>query len=266
MQIVITESSFSASARDEAIALVAEAGAEGIELVFSDDRAAGELDNADRMEAVAALARDAGVGVPSVALTANMLTDGLICQSDATAPAVEQVRMALHGAVHLGAEVLQLPFGRKSAIEREGELIFACDRLADLGEEAEALGVTLGVGSKLSIDQKVYLIDHTGGVGVRHDYDVGGCYSRKLDPATEIRDLGAGRICQVHFRDIIVREGQPPAPAGRLGDGQVDFPAVMRSLSAIGYDGCICLCAEGGGDALDLAKHNVAYVRNLLAE
>jgi sugar phosphate isomerase/epimerase len=262
-RIAISESCFPDAPRERAFTLAREVGADGIELIFPDARALAELDGAARADALAESARAAGVAIPSICLQANCLTDGLIAFSPATGLAMKQVRSALHGAVKLKAKVLLLPFYQKAAVEQEAELDFLCKRLTELTDEAEAIGVTIGVGSTLSVNQQQYLTDHAGGTGIRIYCDVGSVTLRRMDPSTEIRELGE-RICQVHFRDVRLRPNQPPELDLPLGQGQVDLPAVARSLQAIHYDKWVCLLARGGEDAVQDARRNVAFARKLL--
>jgi sugar phosphate isomerase/epimerase len=262
-RIAISESCFPDAPRERAIELAGRIGAEGIELIFIDGRAVAELDDASRMDALAESARAAGIVIPSICLQANCLTNGLIARSPATDAAVRQVRAAMYGAVKLNADVLQLPFYQKATIEQEGELDFLCERLSDLADEAETLGITIGVASTLSVNQKLYLADHAGGMGIRIYCDVGSTTLRRLDAPTEIRELNE-RICQVHFRDVRLRPSQPPELDLPLGEGQVDLPAVARSLQAIRYDKWVCLVARGGEDAVLDARGNLAFARKLL--
>jgi len=264
MQIVLAESCFPNVPHDEAIRLVSEAGAVGMELIVADPRGAAELADAKRLAAIAAAAKDVSVAIPSICLATNCLTDGLVRQSDATDRAVEDVRTAMRGVAELGTAVLALPFYQKAEIVSEADLEFLCRQLAGLAEEAELLGVTIGVESMLPVNQKRYLITHTGGGGVKVYYDVANCQLRKLDPATEIRDLGAEDICQIRLRDVRLRDSQPAEVDLDLGEGQVDLPAVCRSLHAVGYDRWVCLKSQGRQDPLETAKHNVAFARKLL--
>ncbi len=264
MKIAISESAFPECPRADAMQAAAAAGADGVELVFADARAVAELTQPDRMAEIVAVAAAVGIAIPSIALDANASTDGLLRETDATEAAMDQVRAAMAGAVELGAKTILLPFFRKAAIEQESDLGVLCDALAEFGDEADEKGLTLGVESMLSANRKIYLSDRTGGIGVRHYYDVGNVLIRRLDPATELRDLGADRICQLHFKDVLVAEGRPPEMNLRMGQGQVDFPAIVRSLRAIGYDGWICLETPGGDHPADAAAENVAFARKLL--
>lgn len=265
MHIAVAETCFPQSSRGEAMRLALQAGADGLELIFADDRAMGELGGPDRLSALADAAGEVGIAIPSIALTANCRTDGLIRASDATRQAMKQVQAALYGALELSAEVVLLPFSQKAAIAQEKEVDFLCQRLEDLAEEAEAIGVTLGIQCMLSTTQKLYVTDRIGADCVRLYCDVGDVCLRKLDPATEIRNLGAERICQVRFRDVLVREGQPPEVDLPMGRGHVDFPAVARSLHAIGYEDWICLAGPGGDRPIERAGQNVAYAKKVLA-
>lgn len=264
MRIAMMESCLPFERRIDAATLAAEAGAEGVEWIFYPGDVA-RLSDAAHLTELRRRADQAGVAIPSFCLSANCHTDGLIRSSAETRAAMETVRTALDAAHALGAPVVLLPFFAKAAIETEEELAFACDRLSELEEQADELGVVLGIESMLAINQKQFLIDHTGGgVAVKHYCDVGNVTARKLDPAIEIRDLGAGRICGVHFKDVRVREGQPPDSEVRLGEGQVPFAAVVSSLRAIGYDGWITLETPPLDDPAATARHNVQFARKLL--
>ena len=99
---------------------------------------------------------------------------------------------------------------------------------------------------------------------MRHDYDVANVASRRQDPATELRDLGAGRLCGMHFKDVRLHGTQPAEWNIGLGQGQVDFVGVAQALKAIGYDGWITLETPPLEDPLGNAKINMAFARKVL--
>ncbi|MFW6065333.1 MAG: sugar phosphate isomerase/epimerase family protein [Planctomycetota bacterium] len=140
----------------------------------------------------------------------------------------------------------------------------AAEALSELIAPAEQAGVTLGVESSLNADQLGYLLDSlTSSPNVKVYYDTANALARKLDPVTFIRDLGPDRIAQVHFKDVRVVSGQPPDFDIPLGEGDVDFRAVVQSLRAVGYDGWIVIEAGGGGPVA-AAEKNIAFTRKVL--
>ncbi|HOK48295.1 MAG TPA: TIM barrel protein, partial [Bryobacteraceae bacterium] len=74
------------------------------------------------------------------------------------------------------------------------------------------------------------------------------------DAPKEIRWLGKDRICQFHFKD-----------RGYMGEGKVDFPAVMRAIEEIGFTGYAMLetSAPSGNIENDL-RRNLSFVRKLM--
>ena len=98
------------------------------------------------------------------------------------------------------------------------------------------------------------------------------------DPLTGIRQF-AERIWYVHFKDHdpeVARQSRlegwdGPTSVGKgifpeLGRGDVDFPAVLKALEAVGYDGWIVVEQDvlpGLGTPLESARRNREYLRQI---
>jgi sugar phosphate isomerase/epimerase len=66
--------------------------------------------------------------------------------------------------------------------------------------------------------------------------------------------LGAKRICQFHLKD------NPHF----LGEGKIDFPAVMRTIASLGFNGFANLETDSPSKSVpDDMKRNLAFVRGL---
>jgi sugar phosphate isomerase/epimerase len=86
-------------------------------------------------------------------------------------------------------------------------------------------------------------------------YDVGNATNLVgVDAPSEIRRLGRDRICQFHFKD-----------QGYLGEGKVDFAAVLKACSDIGFSGYANLETSSPSGSMDNdLKRNLAYLRGLM--
>jgi sugar phosphate isomerase/epimerase len=155
----------------------------------------------------------------------------------------------------LNAGILMTVFFGKCALESRRELEFVADVFRDLAPDAEKAGVILGFENLLTAEDNARAMDRVASPAFRIYYDVGNAANRVgADPAREIRFLGKERICQFHFKD-----------QGYLGEGKVDFPAVLAAIAAIGFTGYANLetSAPSGDPDADL-KRNLAYLRTLL--
>ena len=106
----------------------------------------------------------------------------------------------------------------------------------------------------LKAEDNARALDRVASDAFKVYYDVGNSTNLVgVDAAKEIRWLGRSRICQFHFKD-----------KGYLGQGKVDFPAVMAAVQAIGFRGYANLetSAPSGSIADDLKK-NTAFLRAL---
>jgi sugar phosphate isomerase/epimerase len=91
-------------------------------------------------------------------------------------------------------------------------------------------------------------------VQVYYDFFNSGA-TKGYDVITEIKKLGRERICEVHLK-----EGPE-----MLGSGKVSWPAVVRALREIKYDGWIILeTSSPSGDVAADTRKNLNYVKNLL--
>jgi hexulose-6-phosphate isomerase len=100
------------------------------------------------------------------------------------------------------------------------------------------------------------LIDRVNSPHVGFYFDTGNVLTYGY-PEDWIATLG-GRIARVHIKDYDLSR---PGPAGfcDLGEGSVNWPAVIQGLRDVGYAGP--LTYEGGGVATDVARR----MRNILA-
>jgi L-ribulose-5-phosphate 3-epimerase len=133
------------------------------------------------------------------------------------------------------------------------------DHVADLLKEvvpqAEKADVILGLENTNSAEDNVRIMERAGSPAIQVYYDVGNSTGGGFDVVKEIRWLGAARICQIHLKDN----------PHYLGEGKIDFPAVVKAIRDIGFPGFCNLETDcpTSVDA-DMAR-NLAYVRNLTA-
>ncbi|HWQ52769.1 MAG TPA: sugar phosphate isomerase/epimerase family protein [Bryobacteraceae bacterium] len=155
----------------------------------------------------------------------------------------------------LQTRVLMTVFFGKCALENRAETDYAADAFRELAPEAEKAGVVIGFENLLSAGENARALDRVGSRAFQVYYDVGNAVNLGgFDPAEEIRSLGRGRICQFHFKD-----------KGYLGEGKVDYPAVLKAIEDIRFEGYANLetIAPSGNSEADL-RRNLAYLRGLM--
>ena len=157
----------------------------------------------------------------------------------------------------LGAKVMLLPFFGKGALQTQQEKDYVGDALRDLGPLAEKAGVILGLENTISAEDNVRIMERSRSKAVLVYYDIGNSAGQGFDVAREIEWLGKKRICQMHFKDN----------PGYLGEGKIDFPAVARAVSRIGFEGFANLETNSPSKSVEAdMKRNLAYVKKTLNE
>ncbi|HUO28791.1 MAG TPA: sugar phosphate isomerase/epimerase family protein [Bryobacteraceae bacterium] len=157
---------------------------------------------------------------------------------------------------NLKAGVVLLPFFGKASLTNHTEMDYVADLLKEIAPAAEKAGVKLGLEDTISAEDNVRIMERTGSPAVSVYYDVGNSMHGGFDVVNEIRWLGASRICQMHLKDN----------PHYLGEGTINFPAVMKAITAIGYDGFANLETDCPSKSVenDMAR-NLNYIRGLLS-
>ncbi|MGI8783409.1 MAG: sugar phosphate isomerase/epimerase family protein [Acidobacteriota bacterium] len=158
----------------------------------------------------------------------------------------------------LGARVILLPFFGNGRMLTRAEMDFVADFLKkEAAAEATRAGVVLGLENTNSAEENAYILDRVQSDAVRVYYDVGNSTGGGFDVVGEIGWLGRDRICQFHLKDN----------PHYLGEGSINFPAVIKAIAAIGFKGVANLeCSAPSGSVEQDMKRNLAYVRGLLAK
>jgi L-ribulose-5-phosphate 3-epimerase len=157
----------------------------------------------------------------------------------------------------LDARILMTVFFGKCSVANRRELEYVADVFKDLAPEAAKAGVILGFENLLNAEDNARALDRVASSAFKIYYDAGNATNMVgVDAAKEIRWLGKERICQFHFKD-----------KGYLGEGKVDFPAVLKAVSDIGFEGYANLetGAPSGSMEADL-KRNLDYLRGLMSK
>lgn len=267
MQTGIMQISLVPDDLDRSFDLAAQAGLDGLEITCNTPGDIGAMFSGDGVGRIQKLAKTHKIDVPSIGLGILRETKGLFGSDDVSSAAQHIVSQAISAASEIGADVVLLPFLGLATIQLEEDLDRVIANLDELAEEAENASVILGIESTLSANQQQHLLDHFGAyTSVKIYYDTGNVLARRSDPATDLRDLGPDRVCRIHFKDVRFEEdGMPPDFAVALGEGDVDFPAVVSAIRALDYDGWIVLETPPTDDPLAAAKANLAFTRSVLA-
>ncbi|QJC51917.1 sugar phosphate isomerase/epimerase [Paenibacillus albicereus] len=231
---------------ERSLRLAKEAGFDGIELALEET---GELSldsTPQQIEAIAKLAREIGIEIASLAsglYWTYPLTSG---EAQTRAKAMEIVRRQLEFAALLEVDtILVVPGAVGVDFLPDAEVVRydvaherALEALRELAPDAERLGVSIGIENVwnkflLSPLELRGFLDAVGSPWVGSYFDVGNALLAGY-PEHWIPILGK-RIKKVHFKDYRRAAGGLHGFVDLLA-GDVDYPAVVRELSAIGYD------------------------------
>lgn len=158
----------------------------------------------------------------------------------------------------LNARVMLLPFFGNGKIEAAAEQDYVADALRELAPEAAKAGIILALENTISAEANARILDRVKSDAVKVYYDVGNSTNAGFDPVKEIRWLGAARIGQMHLKE---------QRRAYLGEGKIDFPAIMRAISDIGFRGFANLETDApSGSIADDMKKNLAYIRKVVED
>ena len=155
----------------------------------------------------------------------------------------------------MGVRVVLLPFFGRCALETATEMDRVGDILKELAPAAEKDGVILGLEDTISARDNVRIMDRTRSSAVLTYYDVGNSTNNGFDVVKEIRWLGSARICEVHLKDN----------PHYLGEGKIDFKAVIDALADVGFDGWAQLETDSPASVEADMRRNLKFIRELIA-
>ena len=193
-------------------------------------------------------------GLPLASVCLNVLHRNFL-KSDALGQ--RWVADSIPIAHNLGVKVVLLPFFGKGALQTPDEMDHVGDVLREVAPAAEKAGVILGLEDTISARDNARIMGRTKSPAVLTYYDVGNSTKNGFNVVEEIRWLGADRICEVHLKD------NPHF----LGQGTIDFPAVVAALADIGFRQWAELetdCPTGSVE--NDMRTNLGYVRRLMGE
>lgn len=239
-------------AKIEAIALAKKLGFDGVQISLGHEgvkTASDHLPLADAKTQQAYLAESKRVGIPITSVCLEILHRNYL-KSDPLGQ--RWIAESIPMAKALGVRVILLPFFGKGALATPAEMDFVGDALRELAPAAERSGVILGLEDTISAKDNVRIMERTKSPAVKTYYDVGNSTRNGFDILSEIKWLGRDRICEVHLKDN----------PHYLGEGTIDFGAVVRLLQEIGFSGWAQLECEApsGNVEADMAR-NLAFIR-----
>jgi L-ribulose-5-phosphate 3-epimerase len=236
-------------ALERCAALAAKAGFQGIELAYALEGPVSPSLDAKGADRIAKMMAAAGLQVASLATGVLWQFNLLSPKPEERAAAKKHIRAMLQIAHDLGTDCILVvpgfvgPFEAGAPVVQDYEAAYngCVADLRELGRDAEALKVHIGVEnvwnrfltSPLEMRQ---FVDAVASPYVGTYFDVGNVL-RTSYPEHWIQILGR-RIRRVHFKDFKIAAGTLQGFVDLL-EGDVNYPAVMAALQAIGYDGWV---------------------------
>jgi sugar phosphate isomerase/epimerase len=253
LRIGITDWNLRLTVKPEAIPLASKLGFDGVQVSCGRNLVDGKLplDNPALIAEMKARSREHNIPIDGTYVD-RLHNDGLKSEK----AAVQWVRDSIRITQALGTQVILLPFFGTWSLNTAAEKEYTGDALRDLGPEAEKAGVILGLENSISAEDNARILDRARSKAVLVYYDVGNSTNRGFDVVKEIRWLGKSRICQMHLKDN----------PHYLGEGKIDFPAIMKVIRDIGFTGYANLETDAKSPASleDDQRRNLQFLRKLL--
>jgi L-ribulose-5-phosphate 3-epimerase len=251
-KVGVTDWNLKQEAKPAAVALAKQLGFDGVQVSIG--KGTDRLPLSDPALQQTYLAESKRVGIPLASLCLEILHRNYL-KNDPLGQ--RWVADAIPIAKALGVKVILLPFFGKGALETRAEMDHVGDALREVAPAAEKAGVILGLEDTISARDNVSIMERTKSPAVLTYYDVGNSTKGGFNVVEEIRWLGADRICEMHLKDN----------PGYLGQGKIDFPAVVDALADIGFKQWAELETDtpSGSVEKDMAT-NLAYIRGVIAK
>lgn len=252
-KIGVTDWNLKQTGKIEAVALAKSLGFEGVQVSLGRKPVDGRLalDDPDLEKAYLRAARQQRIALDGTCL--DILHVNFL-KSDKLGP--KWVAAGIPITQRLKAKVMLLPFFGPGALTTEAERNYVGDVLKELAPEAVRAGVLLGLEDTISAEDNVRIMERAQSPAVRVYYDVGNSTKNGFDVVKEIRWLGRERICQIHLKDKTY-----------IGEGPIDFLAVMKAIADIQYTGFANLeTASPSGSVEADMRRNLHAVREFMKD
>jgi L-ribulose-5-phosphate 3-epimerase len=249
-KIGVTDWNLKLEGKIEAISLAKQLGFDGVQISIG--KGTDKLPLSDPRLQKAYLDESKRVDLPIASLCLEILHKNCL-KSDPLGQ--RWVADSISIAKAMGVRVVLLPFFGRCALETPAEMDRVGDILKELAPAAEKAGVILGLEDTISARDNVRIVDRAQSSAVLTYYDVGNSTNNGFDVVNEIRWLGKERICEVHLKDN----------PHYLGEGKIDFKAVIDALADVGFDGWAQLETDSPASIEVDMRRNLKFIRGLIA-
>jgi L-ribulose-5-phosphate 3-epimerase len=249
-KIGVTDWNLNLEGDPRAVALAKELGFDGVQISLS-NRSGKDWVGDDVLDQFVAESKRLQLPLASVCL--NILHRNYL-KSDPLGP--RRVADAIGMAKRVGVQVILLPFFGPGALKTPAEMDFVGDALKELGPDAQKAGVILGLEDTISAKDNVRIVERSQSPAVLTYYDVGNSTQNGFNVVEEIRWLGKDRICEMHLKDN----------PHYLGEGKIDFPAVIAAMTAIGFDKWAELETDAPKELKSDMRRNLGFIKGLAAK
>ncbi len=248
-RVGVTDWNLRQTAKIESVALAKKLGFDGVQISIGR-----KMELNDKALQQSFLAESKRLGQPLTSLCLDILhVNGL--KSDPLGQ--RWTAEAIPIAKAMGVKVILLPFFGKWALKTQAEMDFVGDALKEIAPAAQKAGVILGLEDTISARDNVRIMERSKSPAVLTYYDVGNSTQNGFDVIEEIRWLGNKRICEVHLKDN----------PGYLGQGKINFTAVVNALVEIGFDKWAQLeCDAPSGSVENDMTKNLGFIRDVIAQ
>jgi len=248
-KVGVTDWNLKQEGKPAAVALAKQIGFDGVQVSIGKGTDKLPLSDPEKQKAYLEASKREGMPISSLCLEI-LHKNGL--KSDPLGQ--RWVADAIPIAKAMGVKVILLPFFGKWKLETKDEMDRVGDVLREVAPAAEKSGVILGLEDTISAEDNVRIMERAKSKAVLTYYDVGNSTNNGFDVVKEIRWLGKPRICEVHLKDN---------PAF-LGEGKIDFPAVIDALGDIGFDKWAELECDAPSKSIpNDMRRNLGYIRKL---
>jgi sugar phosphate isomerase/epimerase len=249
--------------REAAFKSIAKLGYSGVEIIAHGPCwHADTADTAERRTASINLIQDLGMEVVAISPS----TEYLVFDEDLRRQAIEHTMSMIDLTLLYGVNLTRIfAGGRFPADKSRQECIDnVIKTLKPCVQYAENRGVILAVESHgqfgTDIDALAEVIDSIDSPSLGITLDTSNFYVNGVDPLRAI-DVFSKRIYHTHLKDSILTPESRTGTA--VGEGDIDFPAVIKKLNAIGFKGKYCVEYEGKeAPETGLAK-SMDYLRSI---